>query len=60
MIRWHATIVVAALIAVAGCASRDTPAAVAGDGRVEIGAPVRIDYETAKEGLTLPMLRMVG
>ena len=40
MIRGHATIVVAALIAVAGCASRDTPAAVAGDGRVEIGAPV--------------------
>ena len=25
-----------------------------------VGAPVRIDYEVAKEGLTLPVLRMVG
>ena len=31
-----------------------------GASALKVGAPVRIDYEVAKEGLTLPVLRMVG
>ena len=60
MRRWFLPALAAASIGTGACASRDTPATVAADGRVEVGAPAPAYATVSLEGDSVSLAKQKG